>query len=126
MSARAILVALSLSLLSGGATLNGAQPQPLILMVSPKVVAAPGYVRVSARIEPDAENRMLEVTATSDEYSRTSEIQLDGSSAPRVSVIDYANLPSGVYEVSAVLMGTRGRRAGMTRVVQVVPSPGQR
>jgi hypothetical protein len=118
MSARAILVAISLCLLNGRTTLTGAQP--LVLTVAPKIAPEPGYVRVRVRIEPDADNRMLEVTALSDEYSRTSEIPLNGSSAPRLSIIDYPNLPSGTYEVHAVLLGSKGNRATMRSVVQIV------
>jgi hypothetical protein len=123
MSARAILMALSLCLLNGG-TARGAEP--LILTVSPRIAPAPGFVRVSARIEPDADNRTLEITASSDGYTRTSEIQLNGLRAPRLSIVEYPDLPSGVYQVSAVLVGTRGRRAGMSRYVQVMEMPGRR
>jgi hypothetical protein len=100
--------------------------QPLILGVSPNVAPAPGYVRVSARIEPSDQNRALEITAISEEFTRSSTIQLDGARAPRVEVIDYGNLPAGVYEVSAVLVGSGGRRATASRFVQIVPMAGQR
>lgn len=99
---------------------------PLTLQVSPKVAPAPGWVRVSARIEPNDDNRQLEVTAASDEFERITAIQLNGRSAPRLSVVDYSNLPAGNYEITAVLVGSNGRRAAASRVVQIVPMPGQR
>jgi hypothetical protein len=121
-----------LSIVAGGALLVLAATQlsdagqPLILIVSPKVAPAPGYVRVSARIEPSADNRALEITAVSDDFARSSSVQLDGAHAPRVEVVDYANLPAGTYEVSVVLVGSSGKRAAASRFVQIVPMPGQR
>jgi hypothetical protein len=100
--------------------------QPLSVAVSPKIAPAPGYVRVSARIEPSDDNRALEITAVSEDFSRSSVIQLDGSRAPRVQVVDYANLPAGTYQVGATLIGQNGRRAEASRFVQVVPMAGQR
>jgi hypothetical protein len=123
MSARTLVAALALCVLPGGRALDGAQP--LILNVSPALARAPGYLRVSARIEPDVDNRMLLVTATSEDYSRSSEIPLNGARAPRLSVVDYPGLPSGVYEVRAVLIGAQGRRAGATRTVQFIPMTGE-
>jgi hypothetical protein len=72
------------------------------------------------------DNRVLEISASSSEFTRSSEIQLDGIRAPRLSVIDYRGLPSGIYEVSAVLIGSQGKRTAVSRFVQILPTPGQR
>lgn len=119
------LAAATVVVLLGAGGIAGGE-QPLNLQVSPKMAPAPGWVRVSARIEPNEDNRQLEVTATSDEFTRASAIPLNGSRAPRLSVIDYGNLPAGTYEVTAELVGQNGRRAIATRMVQIVPMPGQR
>ncbi len=100
--------------------------QPLKIQVSPRVAPAPGWLRINARIEPSDDNRELEVAAVSDNYSRVSAIQLDGTQAPRVSVIDYSGLPAGAYEVTVVLIGTRGRRATASQIVEVIPMAGNR
>jgi hypothetical protein len=116
---RSVATAAVMSLLVAASAQSIAGDQPLTLRVTPQVTPAPGYVRVSARILPDDDNRSLEITATSDEFSRASAVQLDGARAPRTTVFDYPNLPAGTYEVAAVLVGTRGRRAAERTLVRV-------
>jgi len=108
-------------LLAAGAT-DG--HQPLTLQVSPTMVAAPAFVRVRALIEGSDDNRSLEVTAQSPNYFRRSSIDLDGRNAPPIAVFEYANLPPGLYDVTAVLAGTGGKRATVSRLVSVVPARG--
>jgi hypothetical protein len=99
---------------------------PFAMKVSPTIAPAPAFVRVEATVERDSDNRSLTVTAQSDDFYRSSEIQLDGASGPRVHVIEFSHLPSGVYEVTAILVGQQGRRATARRLVRVAPTPGQR
>ena len=109
-------------LLGGAGTLNGSQP--LSLKVSPTMAAAPAFIRVSAVVEANDDNRSLEIVAQSPQFFRSSAIDLDGRSAPPLTVIEYTNLPPGFYEVSAVLIGTAGKRATAMRFVKVLQSPG--
>ena len=124
MRTMAIIVAMCLALLLGPRALLG--HQPLTLEVAPVVVPAPGFLTIRALIEADADNRSLEVVAQSDDYTRSSTIDLDGDRAPRLAVFEYRDLPSGHYEVTACLTGAHGRRAGASRWVIVVPTPGRR
>ena len=110
--------------LAGAGTLNSSQL--LSLQISPVVMPSPGFVSIRATVEASDENRRLEIVAQSPEFFRSSSIDLDGRSAPRLSVVQYPNLPPGLYEVSAVLVGSRGMRATASRVVRVVPTPGSR
>ena len=98
--------------------------QPLALQVSPTLTPAPGFVNVRAIVEASDDNRLLEIVAESTEYVRSSTIQLDGVSAPRVSVFEFRNLPPGRYDVSGFLIGAHGKRAAVTRMIQIVNSPG--
>ncbi len=98
--------------------------QALSLRVMPSVAAAPGFIRISAVIESSSDNRGLEIIADSSDYYRSSWIQLEGARAPRQTVVDFPNLPPGLYEIRAVLGGTAGTRAIDQRMVRVVPSPG--
>lgn len=77
----------------------------LKLNVSPSVAFAPANLVVRTSIEPDAQNRAVEVQAESSAFYRSSEIELDGDRAPRTNTFELRNLPPGVYEVSATLMG---------------------
>jgi hypothetical protein len=118
----AVLSAACLGLLAGASTLNGGQP--LTLQVSPVMTAAPAVISVRAVIEASDENRALEIVAQSSEFFRGSRIELDGRDAPPLSVFQYSNLPPGLYEVSAFLIGTNGQRAAVSKIVKVVPRTG--
>lgn len=102
-------------------SLNGA-PAPMTLKVTPRTAMAPAIIRAEVAVEADDDNRILRVVAESAEFYRASEIQIDGSTGPRVRWIDFRHLPSGSYEISATLSGIRGRRAMSTQLVQVLPS----
>ena len=78
----------------------------LKLTVSPSVAFAPANLVVRTSIEPDAQNRAVEVEAESSAFYRSSEIDLDGDRASRTNTFELRNLPPGVYEVRATLMGT--------------------
>jgi hypothetical protein len=106
-------------LLARAGALNGGQP--LILQVSPVMAAAPAVISIRAVIEASDDNRALEVVAQSSEFFRGSRIELDGRDAPPLSVFQYSNLPPGLYDVSAFLIGTSGQRATVSRVVKIAP-----
>jgi len=111
-----------LGLLGAPATLNGSQP--LSLHVTPVMAAAPAFISVRAVIEASDDNRALEIVAQSSDFFRSSRVELDGRNAPPLSLFQYPNLPPGLYEVSAILIGTNGQRAGVSRVVKVVSRGG--
>ena len=91
----------------------------LSLRVSPIVAIGPATVTVQARIDASEDNRALEVTVESDGFRRSSQIQLDGKYAPRVSVFELRDIPSGLYEVRAVLVGASGPRASSLKLVKI-------
>jgi hypothetical protein len=111
-----------LGLLGAPATLNGSQP--LSLHVTPVMAAAPAFISIRAVVEASDDNRALEIVAQSSDFFRSSRIELDGRNAPPLSVFQYPNLPPGLYDVSAILIGTTGQRAGVSRVVKVVSRGG--
>lgn len=95
----------------------------MTLKVSPAVCFAPANLVVRATIEADAENRAVEIVAESDDFYRSSTIQLDGDSAPRTNQFEFRSLPSGTYEVTAVLYGATGQeRATVRQQVNVIAS----
>jgi len=108
------------------ATLSADNDERLSLRVSPIVGMAPAYVTVQARIGADDENRALEVTVESDDFLRRSQIELNGKDAPRLSVFEWRDIPTGVYEVRAVLIGSHGPRATSLKLVKITPAPGAR
>jgi hypothetical protein len=95
----------------------------MTLKVSPAVSFAPANLVVRATIEVDAENRSIEIIAESEDFYRSSEIQLSGDSAPRTNQFEFRSLPQGTYEVKAILYGSTGEpRAEVRQQVNVIAS----
>jgi hypothetical protein len=102
----AVLALLALPALGG---------ERLRIRVSPEMSFAPATLVVQAMIESDDDNRLLEVVAESSDFYRSSEIPLDGHRAPRLTVFELRSLPSGQYEVRAVLKGAGNQTRAVTR-----------
>ena len=117
-----LFAAAGVCFLTGPGPLAGGQP--LTLQVSPPMSVAPAFVSVRALVEASDDNRALEIIAQSTDFFRSSYIDLKGRNAPPLSVFNYPNLPPGLYDVTAILVGTGGKRATATRLVRVIPSAG--
>jgi hypothetical protein len=87
----------------------------ITLKVSPAVSFAPANLVVCATIPADAENRAVRIVAESDDFYRSSELQLEGERAARTNTFEFRSLPPGTYQVSANLMGADGRSRGLSR-----------
>ena len=99
------------------------EKDPLSLRVSPAVAFAPANLIVRATVETNAANRAIGIVAESEDFYRSSEIQLDGSSAPRTAQFEFRSLPPGAYEVRATLYDLRGDpRAEVRQEVNVIAS----
>jgi len=109
-----------------GLALSSDAGERLSMRVTPKMALEPALVTVRTTVEANAENRLLEVVAESADYYRSSAIQLDGASAPRLNVFELKNLPTGTYEVTSVLVGTGGHRTAVTQLVRVAAVGGSR
>ena len=112
----AIAVIVSVRHLSGG--------QRLAMQVSPAVALAPALLTVRATIEPSDDNRLLNIEVDSPTYHRSTEIPLDGKNSPRTNVFEVKGLPTGLYEVRAVLIGATGPVANTIKLVKVEPAAG--
>jgi hypothetical protein len=99
--------------------LIGARPlgagERMTLKVSPAVAFAPANLVVRATITADADNRAVEIVAESNDFYRSSQIQLEGEKAARTSMFEFRSLPPGTYEVRANLLGADGRSRAMIR-----------
>jgi hypothetical protein len=97
----------------------------IAIRVSPAVCFAPANLIVRAMIQADPDNRAVQIAAESEDFYRSSEIQLDGDKAPRTTTFEFRSLPPGTYEVSAILLGTGGEeRAAVHHHVNVIASGG--
>ena len=96
----------------------------LAMRVTPNMALEPALLTVRTVIEADADNRGLEIVAQSADFYRRSSVQLDGASAPRLSVFEFKNLPTGTYDVTSVLIGSAGQRAIVSRTFRVAAAAG--
>jgi len=81
--------------------------------VSPNTAMAPADVVIYVTIERNSENRMLRVSAESDDFFRSSDVPLEGVDSARISILRFRGLPSGSYDVTADVIGSNGRRRGI-------------
>ena len=98
----------------------------LELHARPAFSYAPSEVHMEFRIEPDAANRALEVSAESDSFYRSSLIELEGERAPKTVSIRYPGLPAGEYDLRGALLNAEGHElAVVDRQVMVMTTGGE-
>ena len=97
--------------------------EPLSIRVSPAFAFAPANLVIRTSLEPDAQNRSMEVIADSADFYRSSTIPLEGDRAPKTMMVEFRSLPPGDYDVIAMLIGVDGRRRAIAHAqVNVVES----
>jgi hypothetical protein len=120
---RLLLVAFFGALVPGAPTLHGT-PR-VAIHVSPVVAMEPALLTIRTTVEPSDENRKLNITIDSDAYTSSSDIPLEGRNAARLSVVEIRDVPSGLYEVRAVVSGSKGPIADSMQVVKIQPAVGR-
>jgi hypothetical protein len=98
-----------------GATAVAGAKEPLSIRVSPAFSFAPANIVIRTSVEPDAENRSIEVIADSAQFYRSSTITLEGDRAPKTTMVEFRTVPPGDYEVTAVLIGSNGHRRAIAQ-----------
>jgi hypothetical protein len=94
--------------------------RPLSVRVSPTMAHAPADLFIYVSVARRPENRLLRVTAESDDFFRSSDTQLDGEYSARITVVRFRELPPGGYEIKAELIVSNGRTANVAkRTVEV-------
>jgi hypothetical protein len=96
----------------------------LALRVTPQFCYEGCDVRVTVRVQPDAQNRALRIEADSPDYFRASQIELSGDSAARLHTLTLQSPPSGGYAVRAIVVRANGARLFSTVKLEVLGSPG--
>ncbi len=98
------LGALAVLLLAATVTAGGR----LTVHVSHPAKLAPAELRIEAIVEPATDNRALEVVAESEDFFRSSTVELHGENGPRLTSIVLSQLPAGCYEVSVRVLTSSG------------------
>jgi len=111
MKVRGLLCGLMLAM---GSFTVGAE-DTITMNASPQISFAPAHLTVRTRIEPDVSNRAIEIVIDSEDFYRSTTIELEGDQAPRSSVFEFRGVPGGTYQVSARLVGTNGTSRGLVR-----------
>jgi hypothetical protein len=94
--------------------------RPLHVRVSPTLAHAPADVFIYVSVARRPDNRLLRVTAESEDFFRSSDTQLDGEYSARVTVVRFRELPPGGYEIKAELIVSNGRTTDVAkRTVEV-------
>jgi hypothetical protein len=91
----------------------------LRIEVVPRIAVAPATIRVRAIVEPNADNRSLQIAADSGDFFRSSMMDMSGADAALITETTIKDLPVGQYDVSVVLYETQGRRIVERRSVTV-------
>jgi hypothetical protein len=121
---RIVVTALLCATFSMVSTVRGSEG--LRMHVTPAVCLAPAVLTVRVTVEPAADNRLLQITAESRDFFRSSEVQVNGDQAAPLNVFEFRNMPKGLYHVTSVLTGVGGRRATAFGLARVEPAPGPR
>ena len=98
---RTIFVTVILLLLGPLGTPRTPAKQVVEIIVRGHFFSAPATVPVTIAVEPGADNRVLVVEADSDDYYRSSSIELDGDKEKRLHSVELRSLPAGEYVVRA-------------------------
>jgi hypothetical protein len=93
---------------------------PVTLAVRPTVLFAGKDVRTTVRTPRDPRNRELRIIVDAPDYYASSDVQLDGDSAPATHQFTWKELPSGAYRVEAILTRADGERRTVTECFAVL------
>jgi len=84
------------------------------LHVSP-TLSDRGDMLVQVLVTRDAENQWMRVTAESETYYSSSEMELEGAYSPRVKIIRFRGVPAGWYEVTGTVFDHHQHVKGLAR-----------
>ena len=97
-------------LLAPTATSSG-EPEPALeLRLANRFAFAPASVQTLVRISPHADNRVLRVVIDGEQFTRSSDTQLDGADAAKHHFFTWQSLPPGTYSIVATVYGPLGVR----------------
>jgi hypothetical protein len=117
-------VMMTVLLLALAATGPKAQ-EPVRIAASPTFAFAPALLRVRVRVEPNAANRTLTITADSDGYYRSSLIELEGDTSEKTFFVEFKQVPAGDCKPSAVASKGNGGNVAVATGVRILSIDGQ-
>lgn len=119
----AILVAAFITI--GAISAPRSPAQELVeIRVTGRYFTAPATVPITVAIEPGAKNRMLIVEADSEDYFRSSGVELAGEKEKRLHSVEFKSLPAGQYTIRAQVLSqdeVLGSAVGSLVVTGMIP-----
>ena len=88
--------------------------------------AAPATVPITVAVEPGEKNRILVVEVDSEDYFRSSGVELDGDKEKRLHSVEFKSLPAGEYTLRAEVRSKTevlGTAHGGLVVTGITPEP---
>lgn len=76
---------------------------------------------IQIQIAPHCDNRLLRVSAVSDDFTWHGEQPLDGEEGPRTVLFEVRHLPAGDYYVKGEVIGRDGVRGVVAKHITVMP-----
>jgi hypothetical protein len=97
----------------------GADPA-LELRLAGRFAVAPASVHTLVRVSPHPGNRLLRVLIDGEQFSRSSDTQLDGADAAKHHFFTWKLLPPGTYSIVATVYGPLGVREQQQSSFEVI------
>jgi hypothetical protein len=92
--------------------------------LSATVLSTDGELHATIRVDPQDENRLLNISLDGPFYFASTDKQLDGASSARVHDIWWRHIPPGDYVVKATVEAATGRKFIEERHMKVIGGPG--
>ena len=89
--------------------------EPLALRVSPAFSFAPANLVIQAKVDPDADNRSMEVIADPPNSTARAPLRSKASALPRRADSSFAACRLVSYQITATLVGADGRQRAIAR-----------
>jgi hypothetical protein len=118
---RWILRRLFIACAVGTAAVPSGVAAPVVeLQLSAHVLFAPGAVRITVMIEPNADNRALQIELDGESMYSASELPLEGSGEKRLHQFFFNDVPAGHYTIRAEVRSTRAVRGTAKENLEVI------
>ena len=108
-------------LLSPQTAVSQGVPDPALeLRLANRFAVAPASVQTLVRVAPHPDNRLLRVLIDGEQFTRSSDTQLDGADGARHHFFMWQKLPSGTYSIVATVYGPLGVREQQQSSFEVI------
>jgi hypothetical protein len=104
-----------------GATTAKAKDRVTVTL-SATVLSSDGELHAKVRVDPQDENRLLNISLDGPLYFASTDVQLDGASSARVHDMWWRHIPPGDYIVKATVEVATGRKFIEERHMKVIGS----